>query len=458
MAGRSTEVIIEQVLNKILDSKSIQIIADYGLDADYFPGYEDEFLFLMDYHEKYNEVPSKLTFIDSFPEFNVFQVDEPIQYLYDTLFELYSYNFFSKNWADIRETFLDSPLEGIEQFKHFINDFPTQSGDTGFNIIKQAAERLNKLNEKKDNKRGFCIKTGFDEIDAEINGWNRGEELVIFFGRTGAGKSWCLFKTLVSACLAGNRVGLISPEMSPLKVGYRFDTLNKGFSNYSLTSTKITEDGGYEDYKSYIDELISSDDFFDVSTMKDFNRKITVSKLRRYCLKNKLDILAIDGIKYLEDERRKRGDNTSTALTQISEDLMILSVELGIPIIVSVQANRGGAKSQDEDGLPEIENIKDSDGISHSSSKIFSIRQREDRLEIQLKKHRDGKDGQMFTYYCNFDVGEFKFEGVSEAKRLPNRQQQNRELPPGRNRENRVDNENNQSSRRERRHGKAKDF
>ena len=60
--------------------------------------------------------------------------------------------------------------------------------------------------------------------------------------------------------------------------------------------------------------------------------------------KNKLDILGIDGITYLTDERYKKGDNRTTMLTNISEDLISLSIELKIPIIVVVQSNRRWSK------------------------------------------------------------------------------------------------------------------
>ena len=125
---------------------------------------------------------------------------------------------------------------------------------------------------------------------------------------------------------------------------------------------------------------------------------------------NNLDILAIDGIKYLSDERRAFRDNVTNSLTNISEDLMLLSVELKIPVVVCVQSNRGGVRNEDEEGMPEIENIRDSDGISHASSKVIAIRQRENKMDIQIQKNRDGAAKQKLTYYFNADIGQFNFE------------------------------------------------
>lgn len=463
MAGRSTEVIIEQVFNKILSNKDISIIIDNGLDAEYFPGYEDEYNFLLDYYERYGSVPSTVTFLDAFPEFNIFAVDEPDDYLFDSLFELYTYNKFAKGWAEVRDIISDSPTGALDKLRSILDNLPAQSRVHTTDIIKDAALRLQSLVKKQEDSRGYFIKTGFDELDAEVGGWNRGEEFAVIFGRTGQGKSWILLKTLTEACRSGNRVGLVSPEMSPDRIGYRFDSILNGFSNYKLTSAKIlNEEDTLNQYRTYIDSLSQSQDFFMVATPKDFNRRVTVSKLRKWCLQNKLDILAIDGIKYLDDERRKNGDSVSTMLTNISEDLMSLSIELKIPVLACVQANRSGARTEDQDGVPDLENIRDSDGISHSASKVLAIRQREDRLEMQLKKNRDGKTGQMFTYYCNFDEGKFTFESVnterSSGRSIASRN--TKALPSADNsahEQELQEREQERLKRREKR-GKAKDF
>ena len=104
----------------------------------------------------------------------------------------------------------------------------------------------------------------------------------------------------------------------------------------------------------------------------------------------------------------KRNDNVTTSLTNISEDLMILSVELGIPVLVVVQANRSGSV-QEESGTPELESIRDSDGISHNASKVISIRQTKLGLEMGIKKNRYGAVGGKLLYNWNIDTGDFMF-------------------------------------------------
>ena len=120
--------------------------------------------------------------------------------------------------------------------------------------------------------------------------------------------------------------------------------------------------------------------------------------------------MGIDGITYLTDERYKKGDNKTISLTNISEDLTSLSIELGIPILVVVQSNRQGAKDADTDGTPELETIRDSDGIAQNATKVIALRQTGAGLEFGIKKHRDGIHGGKLIYYRDIDKGQFNYK------------------------------------------------
>lgn len=126
--------------------------------------------------------------------------------------------------------------------------------------------------------------------------------------------------------------------------------------------------------------------------------------------KNKIDILGIDGITYLTDERYNKGDTRTTMLTNISEDLMSLSIELKIPILVVVQSNRQGV-NKDSEETPDLENIKDSDGIAANATKVLAIKQKvnDNILQLSVRKHRDGRTGQTLLYQFDFDTGNFTY-------------------------------------------------
>jgi replicative DNA helicase len=202
----------------------------------------------------------------------------------------------------------------------------------------------------------------------------------------------------------GKNVGYISPEMSCNAIGYRFDTLNEHFSNTALTRGNDIPD--YVDYVNKIKQDNIDHDIY-VSVPAEFNKRITISKLRNYCLQHRLDMLCIDGITYLSDERYKHGDNKTTSLTNISEDLMELSLELGIPIVTVVQANRGATGVEVD--VPELENIRDSDGIAQNATKVLSIRQNGEYLNMVVKKNRNGPVNVKLSYKWDIDHGTFEY-------------------------------------------------
>jgi replicative DNA helicase len=267
--------------------------------------------------------------------------------------------------------------------------------------------RVTEFIERSASKDSWCIPTGFEELDDIVGGWETSEEFVVFFARTNQGKSWILVKTVEHAWKIGKNVGYISPEMSANKLAYRFDTLHNNFSNTALMRGDLSKVSA-EAYQAYSEKLAKSENKFLVSTPADFGKKITVSKLRTYVLNNNLDMLAIDGITYLTDERYKRGDNKTISLTNISEDLMQLSCDLQIPILVVVQSNRGGVK-EEENATPELEDIRDSDGISHNATKVIALKQKEQNLIMSIKKSRYGKVGDKLTYRWDIDKGEFEW-------------------------------------------------
>ena len=164
-----------------------------------------------------------------------------------------------------------------------------------------------------------------------------------------------------------------------------------------------------DEYKKYIDDLKQRNNKFLVATPKDFGNEITVSKLRSWIKQYNLDMIAVDGITYMTDERYKRGDNKTTSLTNISEDLMSLSVELRVPVLIVVQANRRGvAVGEEDESAPELDKIKDSDGMGANASKVISLRQLKDNvLRLEIKKQRFGPVGGKLNYQWDINRGIF---------------------------------------------------
>ena len=394
-----------QVLSRIISSGSNDIVEDNLLDESYFPGYGEEYNFIQNHIKEYGNVPDRATFLGKFPEIELVEVTETDRYLVSALREENLYYRAVPIIQTSAKLFKADSNEAVEYLLNAIKTLQPNYDLGGTNIITDAKERYDQYIERKEHQEDWYFTSGFEELDELIHGIQREEELFVIFARTNQGKSWVLEKMCTHVWNLGFNVGYISPEMSASSIGYRFDTLYKNFSNKALMWGK--ED--IKDYEDYINNLSENEHKFIVSTPHDFNKKITVTKLRNWITQYKLDLIAVDGITYLTDERFKRGDTKTTTLTNISEDLMSLSMELHIPVLVVVQANRTGVVDKDADGTPELESIRDSDGISHNASKVISIRQKDSVLEIGIKKQRFGSVGGKLHYAWDIDVGAFTF-------------------------------------------------
>ena len=412
-----------QILNRVISTKDISIITDNNLTIDYFLEYEDEYSFIKEHFDNYKNVPDTETFINRFPDFELLEVNESDRYLVDAIREEYLY---SKSVPVIKKAAELLKSDSNEASRYLQSELVnlTPNYTTPYVDIIHSNSRVEMFEDKSNNKDKWFIPTGFEELDDIIYGWQCGEEFVVIFARTGIGKSWVLVKTVQHAWEIGKNVGYVSPEMSADKIGYRFDTLNNHFSNMALVrgdKSKVSID----EYRQYNEKLAEHNNSILVSTPMDFNKQVTVGKLRTFVQANNLDMLAIDGITYMTDERYKRGDNKTTSLTNISEDLMALSCELKIPILVVVQSNRGGT----EKDTPDLEDIRDSDGIAHNATKVISLNQKEEALVMKIKKNRDGKIGDKLTYLWDIDLGEFTWmPGDCDSATIERKEQKREEV------------------------------
>lgn len=390
------------LLNYILQTKDKDLIVENGLTEDFFPNCRKEFNFIKEHIDNYGVVPDKTSFSVAFPDFVLYNTDESKQYLLDAAAnyaEFASYSYWTKgiskasqtgNITDIREAADKRP----ERFDvHKIKPVSAFKDKSRFDSYVQ----------RKEHPAQFTVDTGFKELNDLIGGWDRKDELAVIVARTNVGKTWVLLKTAVAACKCGLKVGLYSGEMSVEKVEIRLDTLAANISNISILRGNADVSN---DYKRYIDSM---DTMFPgeivIITPEILGRAPTVSDFATFVQKEKLDMLCIDQLSLVEDQRHAKVDHEQAA--NVSRDLKNLQVLARIPIISVSQQNR----TKSEDG-PGSEQVARSDRIGQDATTILSIeRGKEDRNEFifTLVKSRDSANKGTLHYHADIDKGIFRF-------------------------------------------------
>lgn len=393
-----------QIINKILETGDMSIVLKNKLTNDYFLDYMDEFDYIRGYYRKYNKVPSKETFLEQFPDFELIVVDEPNEALLETLQEQYLYSKLAvilKKSAEItRENAFDARAYLCSELKQL----QFLGITSGTDIISQAENRLNLVKEKQQNGTGF-IKTGFPELDELIFGFEPGAELVTIAARPNQGKTWILLKMLVSAWQQGKRVVLYSGEMSKDKIGYRFDTLLGNFSNRDLNKGVLSEK-----YEKFINDLKDNKVPFIVYTPKNLKGRATVSDIENMIVTHSADIVGIDQYSLMRDETATANKSRTSQLFSISEGLIRLSEDYNVPILGVSQLNREGEISRDNtEDVNDLSHLAESDGIGQNSSKVFTIRQTGAGLQIALIKNRSDVVNIKLIYYWDINTGQYKY-------------------------------------------------
>lgn len=404
-----------QVLNRVLKTKSLALLKNNGITVDYFVTYSNEARFIYEHYEKYGVVPDVETFLDKFPDFDLFEVRETDQYLIETLKEQHLYNEMVPFINRMNDLVTEDSQKAMDYAKKKLEYLSTLivSFIPGHDIIKGAVERGNEYKKRLEIKGLLGITTGIPEFDEVTHGWLPGEDFIVIVGRTNEGKTWVLLFFLVAAWKSGKRVLLYSGEMPKDIVGFRFDTLNEHFSHSALMSGSpdLGDSRKPEDYIEYVNNISKDPNLppFIVVTPKDLGgKRLDAPTLEMLIEQYKPDIVGIDQLSLMSDYRAERGQPERIRYTHIAEDLYAISEKYGIPILSPSQANRETAKKSDDEAAPELHEISESDGVGQNATRVISMRQLGSTLKLSIKKNRYGKKNYELLLLWDIDKGLIK--------------------------------------------------
>lgn len=409
-------MIEQSLICKVLDAPDLEILHANGVIAEMFLTCKDEITFIINHYTTYKQMPDKVTFLGQYKEFQMLEVAESTDYLIYKLKEAYTYVKLApiiQNTADlVREDSIKAIQYIKEQLDSLQKEVPIGSNKDGYDIISNAKDRFAEYKKRCEVKGLIGIPTGIDKLDEITNGWLWGEELAVITGRTNVGKTWIGEYFAVVAWKLGYRILFYSGEMSREMVGFRFDTLNKHFSNmgllngaHSLGKKPETDGGKYlqEDYENYINQLSQKSGFI-VVTPDDFEgRKPNADELKSLAIKHSVDMIVVDQLSLMSDKRR--ADTPRIAYNNISEDLFLVSKEIKKPILLMAQANREAVKNRKKGESPELHDLAESDGVGQNATRVLSLSVIDGTLKISVKKNRYGINNKEVLMIWDINTG-----------------------------------------------------
>lgn len=396
-----------QVISAILTSEDTEYVDKLlNFDSSYYSIFQPQIDFILDHVQKYDSVPDVFTFQSQFPDVTLVKVSESIDYLSSEMRKNKQHILLVETFNKLKDLGSGDVKEAWQYLSNQCEKSAELEESKPMNIVKDAKLRADQVLEFNKQSR---IPTGFPEIDkCMYGGLSTVEELLLIIARTNTGKSWVCTKMMESAQSNGFPVLYYSPEMQSAFLGTRFDTWRSHFKNSDLHR------GNYsEDYVNYLDKLSQEETAAFVVEDKDMESGVVnVRNLQKIVRKEKIKLLIIDGLSYMEDTNKAEKDYIK--YKNLCTDLFRLSKKCGCAVVVVMQANRETKDLKDDKGdpMPSLYNVEGSDHPGRICTQAFSLRQVFDKhvLDIRLEKSRNAANQKpVFSYSWDVNSGNVQY-------------------------------------------------
>lgn len=393
-----------QLITKVIRDKDYSLISNNFLDDTYFETSAEEFKYLREYFNKYKSTPTAEQLTQLYPHFDY--VDSPSNFksIIDSLREQ---RLFRKCVDVINNSSQRISQDANEGVKYLLSRLGELQATDEISCVDMMHDktRLEVWEERKKHQSEIYIETPFKELNDYIYGYQRGSDLFLWLAKSSSGKSFLLASSAAKACVDGNRVLVISPEMSSIEMQYRIDTYITHMSNIAMQKG-LQIDG----YAEYVEDMCQSDKHLFIADMTDFDRKITVSKVEQLIKQTDCDIVFIDGIKYVRPDFNKKGQTEAEIEGDVCVELLSISNQYKIPVVGVVQARRRQNESKNNEQVElDMESISSSYFVSQTATRIIAIQKKAGALQLYIAKNRYGIDDKKLLYSYDYDKLYFEY-------------------------------------------------
>jgi HKD family nuclease len=248
---------------------------------------------------------------------------------------------------------------------------PAKSGSIFFaDHLQPTLDRL----EAKGNREGLLtgVPTGFADLDNLTGGLEPGQ-LIVVAGRPGIGKSVMALDIVRSAAMKhGLTTALFSLEMSHAEIMQRILSAEARVPHHHMRMGTMKEDD-WTRLARRIQELAAAP-----LVLNDLAH-LTVDELHAECQRLKVESdLRLVVVDYLQLIRPSKKTDRQVEVAEISRGLKLMAKDLGLPVVVASQVNRG--PEQRADKRPQLFDLRESGAVEQDADVVILIH-REDAYD-----------------------------------------------------------------------------
>ena len=397
------------LISSILRDRDLTTAVAQGVTNTMFHAYQDEWVWIERYFSKHRKCPTKMAFMQHFPDFRMKAVNDTGHFIEEVrksharatlttvmrdATDLIATGDIDKAVAMIaREGGVVAAGMGAVTDTNILTDWQTSYDDAKYRKVRFE-------------KYGMAgIPTGFVTVDERTGGVHPGQSWIVG-ARIGERKSWTLMKMAATAIMAGYNVHFAALEMSRVEVSMRMHNFLSGAVGKNVFQSLALMQGKDFDLAEYREFLRSLKTHVKGQLTVSDNRRIGSVEIAAQIERHKPDIYFLD---YLTLAKTK-GDGGWQDIGQLSKDITIIAGEYGTAMVSAAQLNRTNGLGKDPAGT---EALAQADAIGQDADAVITLKQLSESVtKMRMAKYRHGRAG--YNWYTRFDMTKGIFEEVSK--------------------------------------------
>lgn len=282
--------------------------------------------------------------------------------------------------------FLDSVETAVFSIKE---DLEVQGEPTMKELIGDVLDVFEQLASGQRGLEG--IPMGYPVLDEMANGLKPGEMMIIA-ARPSMGKTSFMMNIVEHIAIDQKKPSLVfSCEMSSQQIVQR---LLFSRARFALSQMKP----GFKLTKEELKRIqAASQDLMEAPLFIDDTPSLPIgdlrAKARRLKRESDIQLIAVDYLQLMRSNSKQAGDSREREIAEISSGLKALAKELGIPIIVLAQLNRG---PEQRGGTPRMSDLRESGSIEQDADMIGLLFRKEyynDPTKEDAEEEREANAG-----------------------------------------------------------------
>lgn len=302
--------------------------------------------------------------------------------------------------------------------------------------IKASAEKfledLQKAIEGTESLPGLT--TGFEELDRKTNGGLKPGDMFVLAARPSMGKTSLMMNVVEHVVFDLHKPSLVfSVEMSQDQLIARLIASRAKFATSQIAKGYKPNKGDLQRIQRATMDVMEARELLHVDHRADITINQIRAKARRKKRENDIQFIAIDYLQLIRSKTRQAENSREREVAEISSGIKALAKELGIPIMILAQLNRGPEGRTGKNlGVPRMSDLRESGSIEQDADMVGllyrsayyadSEEEREAKdgeANLSLAKNRNGETGDI---PLTFIAALMRFETGSPVKQP--------ELPP----------------------------